>query len=223
MYGYGYDCILFKIEEPFQLTNHLYSAPLNHFEKFEVTNIDNNTVKIMYSWLDPIKIRDKIVDRNQLSMLFIFFKNQNLIACFGSSESYIGHAVSRLEKKLNLKKLEKVNLFNFFKQIVLRNNDNISFVNSNKMIFTNIHLYNGDKNLFDCEIDDIKKVAIKTINDNELIVLLSSNYLESLTFKLIEYNISFYIDKQSVLSFPETIEDVDVLNAIKEIYTTRLV
>ncbi|MEH7391498.1 hypothetical protein V7164_14690, partial [Bacillus sp. JJ1474] len=95
------DCILFKLNSTIQFNNDSFcSTPSKtSFEKYEINEIDQNKKKIIISWLDPVRIRNKIIARDQISVNFIYFKNSSVLACFGGSESYIEYAINKIERK----------------------------------------------------------------------------------------------------------------------------
>lgn len=203
------DCILFKLNKSVQINeDSIYSTPNKNFEKFDIQKLNDKVLKLTYSWLDPVRIRNKIIARDNVSVTFLYFLNLKTFACFGNSESYISYAISKLESKLKLPTLEKVNLFLFCKTQILNN------INSKTARLTSIHIYNKNKLLTECDEGDLKKYSIKTLKIEELVEFLRSEYLESFTYKSDDYNTYFYIDKESVISFPENIKEEVVSNVL---------
>ncbi|MEM5665502.1 hypothetical protein AAHB94_24240 [Bacillus toyonensis] len=134
---------------------------------------------------------------------------EGILITWCGSECYIGHALRRLESKLNIKYI-KLDIFEKAK-------NPLAF--STFAQLTSIHILND--NLRSYEDDDAfsfnKRILLKDISNDEYRYYVNQSLLTSLTFKCIDGNFYFYVDNQSILSFPEAMKVVNVINVLEKL------
>jgi len=199
------DCILFKANKKINFESYQFSTP---YEKLNIEESNQGYTKIIYTWLDPVRVREKIIAKDQRSVILIYFYKKDILSCFGSSESLIGYVINKMEKVFKVG-LEKVKIFDNF-------NDAISAE------LINIHLFMGEgygEGLY--EDEHTVKLNIKDIPRSVLQSYFNKNQVTSLTFKNIESNNRinyFYVDNGSVVSFPDTMKEDVVYNVLEKVF-----
>lgn len=209
MYLLETDCIIYKANKEI-LANYIYDELISKdFEEYKTRNLAVGVIEITFSWLDPIKIMDKMVIKDRKEVVMWFFVKESVLVTWCSSECYIGHALRRLESKLNIKYI-KLDIFKKAKNPLVFN----TFAQ-----LTSIHILND--NLKSYEDDDAlsfnKRILLQDISNQEYSYYVNESLLTSLTFKYINGNFYFYIDNQSIISFPEAMKVVDVINVLERI------
>jgi len=196
------DCILFKVNNKLKFIDY---RPITPFEQVRVKE-RGQYQEITYTWLDPIRVSEKIVAKNQNSMFGIYFYDKDVIAFFSSSESNIGYVINKFEKAFNIQ-FNKCDIYNQCKNNVLTENPN-EFAE-----LINIHLYKNSTEEY-----NIKKLSIKDIPNNILKQYIISDQVASLTFKFTDQKVSyFYLDKGSVITFPDTVKEEVVYNVLEKL------
>lgn len=186
----GSDCVIFKAssEVNIEKATHITSP----FEKIIIKRIDANYILFTFSWLDPVRISKKLIETNQLSLTFLYYNESQTIVCFGNSESLINFAIKRIKDLLGIK-LEKLELYDRYKKLI-----NAELIN--------VHLLNNSMN----NENEVKAININNVPESILKSYFKENMVVSLTFKCYvgkNTKTYFYIDKGSVLSFPDLMEE----------------
>ncbi|EMA6344105.1 hypothetical protein OCD85_23155 [Bacillus pacificus] len=205
------DCILYRVTNDFQIDKlHSITPKRITYDKYDISYINNQIIRISYKWLDPIKVQEKIISREPKSVVLIYFVQRKIICCFGSSESYIGFVISKLEKKLATH-LEKINLFDICKKKYI-NEDNW------ESDLVSIYLLQKKPNSFDdYESTRVKKVKINDIGSAELRKHLINGEVTSFTYYFNERKTYFYLDSESVVSFPDVVKEEVVYHVIESL------
>lgn len=192
------DSILFHFvsEIKIQDLNGLATSP---FEDLSVSKKNDDVIELVYTWLDPVRVRDKILSREQRSVSCWVFKSEKFICAFSNSESSIAYFMSKLSTIIPTQ-FERVFPYDYWKQFYYCKNLNW-FAK-----LTSIHI---EKKPTSHDPNEIKKISIKNITEFELESLFENNSVTNLTFHM-EGNTIFYIDKNSVVSFPDTAIENDV-------------
>ncbi|PEO56163.1 hypothetical protein CN567_29430 [Bacillus toyonensis] len=196
------DCILFKVNNKLKFIEY---RPITPFEQVMVKE-RGRCQEITYTWLDPIRVSEKIVAKNQNSMHAIYFYDEDVIVFFSSSESYIGYVINKFEKAFNIQ-FNKCDIYSQCKNEVLTGNLN------NIAELINIHLYKNSTEEY-----NIKKLSIKDVPNNILKQYFISDQVASLTFKFNGPKTTyFYLDKGSVITFPDTVKEEVVYNVLEKL------
>jgi hypothetical protein len=196
------DCTIYKTKGLFDI-NILQSSTYK-FENYKIKKINEQTLELIYTWLDPIKIQDKITTKDLKQVVFWYFKEEEKLCCFGSSESYTGYAVAKLEKLLKIE-ISKIEIFDLCKN---------KFIAKIKWFadLVNFHIYIGSMNAFNEE--EVKKIPVKSVDFNQAINYIKKYHVTNFTYSY--NNKYFYIDHESVLSFPDFSNDEDKYNVLQK-------
>ncbi|WP_117170585.1 hypothetical protein [Paraliobacillus sediminis] len=206
MYLLESDCIIYKVNKEISLDKCEYILPS---EKLEIETKNSKYIKFVFSWIDPIRAREKIIakDRNRLTL--IYFYNKKIISCFGSSESQIGFVINKFERILGIK-LEKIDVFNNYKIKI-------------KAELINLHFFNDNSINLESE-DYTQKLSVKNATEANLKQIFYQHKITLLTFKVTDdvRGVSyFYVDRGSVVSFPDLMKE-DVAYEILQRHFTFL-
>jgi hypothetical protein len=199
------DSIIYKSKSVILFNNFKSNTP---YEELKVNKFSENSLKITYTWFDPLKVRDKIIAKDQKTITIIYFKKQNILSCFGNSESQIGYVISRIEKILKIN-LEKVDIFSNYSAII--NSELIS-----------IHIQETDfrtTELLESGIEEQVSLSLKDIPQNILTEYFNNGRVTLLTFRYCENNkllTYFYVDKGSVVTFPDTVKEDVIYNVLEK-------
>ncbi|WP_410986727.1 hypothetical protein [Bacillus paranthracis] len=205
------DCILYRVNSGFQIDKlHSITPKRITYDKYDISYMNDQIIKISYKWLDPIKVQDKIISREPKSVFLLYFVQRKILCCFGSSESQIGFVISKLEKKIAMH-LEKINLFNICRD---------KFINEDSWEFDLVNIYLLQKkpiSFDDYENTQVKKIKINDIGSEELKEHLINGEVTSFTYYFNERKTYFYLDSESVVSFPDVIKEEVVYNVIESL------
>lgn len=200
------DCIIYKSKSIIDFDK--FKSSYTPYEKFDVKDYSSEIKTISYTWIDPIRVRDKIIAKDKRSIVLVYLFKKNIIACFGTSESQIGYVVNRIEKvsKVNL---GKIDIFKDFSNIITTQP-------------ITVHLQMGD-NYYDDTLDnpDLIKVKVKDLQEKDLENYFAEGKVVLLTFKFLTNNnmfTYFYIDRGSVLTFPDTEKEDVIYNVLEKIF-----
>lgn len=202
MFLFENDCTIYKVNNKIPFEN-IGDSTLNNrrYEKFVTSVIRKDIVKITYSWLDPVKVRDKIVSNDTRSVTFIYFPNKDILGCFGSSESCIGHALNKIQMEFKVV-LDKVNTFEIIENKIFENKNWFGKV-------VGLHIY-------DKSFSNEKKISIKDLSLQDL-KNYYQNYIVTCFTCYSDFDKTyFYLDKESVLTFPDNIKEDVVYNVLEK-------
>jgi hypothetical protein len=175
------------------------------FEEIVIEQKNENLVEINYSWIDLVRIRDKYNHRNQSNVSSWYFLNENILCTFSNSESAVAHVVKSLYNYLP-SSFERLSSFEYWKENHLLDNDWFAKL-------TSIHV---KRNPTPSDDREIKKINLKNINKDEYIEFFKTNLVTNLTFVMND-TIVFYIDTASVITFPDTIKEVEINSVLKNV------
>ncbi|MFJ8527338.1 hypothetical protein [Bacillus sp. NPDC094106] len=181
-------------------------------EKFCSFNCEfyrDNVLKVNLTWLDPIKVRDKIITSERKSIFFFVFENYKTICIFGSSESQIAYTISKLLEIFPIN-LKKVNLFDKYKEF---------FLQSTGYNGLNLASFDIAKQKSGFDDDAYINISLDEIKQNELSDYINSYPVISLVILFKEKQIYFSLDLYSVISFFDTDESYSIYQACERIVT----
>ena len=84
---------------------------------------ETDVIKAKFQWVDPIKVRDKIITTERKTIDFLIFEDINVVCIFGGSESHIAYTISKISQVFPIV-LKKVDLFEKYKEYVINNKQN---------------------------------------------------------------------------------------------------
>ena len=76
------DCILYRVNSDFQIDKlHSITPKRITYDKYDISYMNDQIIKISYKWLDPIKVQDKIISREPKSVFcYILYKEKFFVA-----------------------------------------------------------------------------------------------------------------------------------------------
>lgn len=193
--------MLFKVNHEIN-TEHI--TPKSIFERYKSYEINKQTQEISYIWSDPIKIEDKMVCREQKSVSFWIFKNENIACTFGNSESSIWYGVKRFSRQYAT--FSKIDFYGVFKKMLFNKKEWFAELVSLYLISSD-GMHNNQS---------IKRAA-NTLPVDELIKYIMEDKVSSLTFRWVEKDIYFYLDTNSVISFYDSAKKEEIFDTIKKV------
>lgn len=200
------DCIFLKYTGTPNWRN-IQRQKQENFCSFTCDSFDEDVLKASIVWLDPIKVRDKIITSERKTISFFIFKQNKVICLFGGSESQVAYTISRILNLFSIS-LEKVNIFETYKENFLKSINYKGF-SLTSFDYAIIQSNLDDSTYINISIDDIEKNNLeKYINSPEVI---------SFTIFFIEKQIYFSLDLNSVASFFDTDEYESIYKVCKRI------
>ncbi|MGF9911893.1 hypothetical protein ABEX47_04675 [Paenibacillus ehimensis] len=200
MLSWNEDCIIYKIEN--HSSNFDFNElPSSSFEQVTFSDINNELIEINYAWIDPVRIRDKIISKEQKEVTFWLFKNEKILCSFANSESTMSYAINKLGKILSFG-YTRINPFDHWVKNYFKKNNWFAELIS-------VHI-KTTPSAFDN--NEIKKISIKSLSEFNYKSLFDKHTVTNLTFSM--NNTIFYIDSVSVISFPNTIKESDILKIL---------
>ncbi|RKN74988.1 hypothetical protein [Paenibacillus ginsengarvi] len=204
MISWKEDCTLFKFEGG-DFLDKIADHHTSTFEKISYKKINESTLEIAYSWIDPVRMKDKLIAREQRDVNFWVFIDVGVLCCFSNSESSITYAISKLSHIYDLE-LNKINTYQYWKDI---------FLNKHKILFAELIGIHIKKYSTAADHRDISKISVNSISLSEIEGFIRSDLLTSLTFQFKLQ--TFYLDATSVLSFPDTSKEKMIFEVIEKI------
>ncbi|MEW5553195.1 hypothetical protein ABGT22_25395 [Peribacillus frigoritolerans] len=199
------DCIFYKYTgEP--NWNNISIKQGDDFSSFSYEQLEGNIIKANFEWIDPIKIRDKIISTKKKNIMFLIFLDKQILTIFGSSESSISYTITKIQQMFPIT-LEKVNIFLDFKS-------KLSIKKKEEFTVTSIDI---NKTPLGFETIDYVNIALKNLTSSDLEEIKQSQKILSLVIYLDLIKIYFSIDFISVISFFDTDEFDSIYNACKRI------
>jgi phosphotransferase system IIB component len=195
------DCLLYSFKSPLAWEKLKRQNPGSFFN-FTFENENERITKVIFKWVDPIKVRDKIVANKQKQVMFLIFKSKNYVCFFGNSESSIVYTITKL-REITSVKLEKINLFNLFSAYEQNNTTPNIF----KLVSIDYRVKQSKYN----KQDNIQNIAVSELNNNELKKLLKSSQVVGLVYSM-NGKYYFNLDYNSVISFYDTSNYEEILN-----------
>ncbi|HGA0701784.1 TPA: hypothetical protein ACIQN5_002699 [Bacillus cereus] len=204
MLDFEKDCKVYKIPQKIPMNFFDRFMP-SMFENYKIELCDKGIFKIYYSWIDQLKLHDKIVSREKKQVVFFYFKVLDSLFCFGDSESCISHSVKKLENN-TLFKVSQVDVFNRINKYVLdKKTEPFSLVS--------IH-YFQENSVFDKR--DIQKFNVLGKDSQEVQNYLVNKDITNYLFYDEDTSNYFYIDKSSVISFDYNTNEKELLKMLEE-------
>lgn len=203
MYLLEKDCVLLKAKTKFNHNLYQCSTP---YEKMVIEESNQVYIKFVYSWLDPVRVREKIISKDQRSMVIVYFLKNNIFSFFGSSESQMNYVINKFEKIFKME-LEKINAFENYSQIISAKLIGIHLIGSHN--YQNQSLETTDVKL---KVNDIAEATINQYFSEKRITLL--------TFK-VENDMGtnyFYVDKGSVITFPDLMKEDTIYGILEKAF-----
>ncbi|CAM4190497.1 hypothetical protein [Saccharibacillus endophyticus] len=197
------DCLVFDIDFKTRIQDQGDIKTPSPFEKMHISKMKDNVVEIDYTWLDSIKVNDKIFRKEQKRINGWIFMEEKTMFIFSNSESSVTYFISRLTEIFQFK-IKKIPLFSKWRKFLLKKDILKRF----KII--NVHIVK-EATAFDQ--NDIRKVAIKTLDDLQIKRMISNDLITNLTFETEEKKV-FFIDKDSAISFPDTLKEADIFDCL---------
>ncbi|MDQ0976003.1 hypothetical protein QFZ31_005881 [Neobacillus niacini] len=200
------DCIFYKYSGTPNWRD-VQSNSNDNYCSFSCDSYEEEILHASISWLDPIKVREKIITTERKAINFLVFKENKVICLFGGSESQIAYTISKLFTFFSVL-LEKIDIFGIYKKKVLKSN---SF---NGLTITSIDMAKQqsgfDNNTYiNISVNDIKEKNLeKYINSPEILSLI-------LLYK--EKQLYFSLDVFSVVSFFDTDEVAFIFEVCRRI------
>jgi hypothetical protein len=201
------DCIFYKYRGVPNWRDIQGSNLDNNFCSFSCVSYEEEILQASIIWIDPIKVREKIITSERKIMKFYVFKKNNLICLFGGSESQMAYTISKILTLFPIT-LEKVNIFDSFKKNFLESKPYKNFCLTSVDIVKPASGFDNSTYL-NIPLADIRIGKIENyINSSDTISLL-------IFFQ--EKQIYFSVDIYSVVSFFDTDEFDFILDACKGI------
>lgn len=199
------DCTVYRASHTISLDK--FKTPVSTFEGITFENLPFNVTQLTYSWIDPIKVREKIIAKNQKNVHFWIMPNQ-LVLCFGSSESSISHGIDRFCAYSGVN-LCKLNLYEGWVTQRLRTDKWVA----------NLVEVSVCKEPSPTDENSVRVMRNSELSDEELLLLINTSNIANLTFAWTQSNSSsyFHLDKNSVVSFYDTAKDEEILNVVTEL------
>ncbi|OAH59393.1 hypothetical protein AWH48_14730 [Domibacillus aminovorans] len=196
------DCIFYKYSGTPNWRD-IENTQQDNFCSFSCESYEQEILTASFEWLDPIKVRDKIITSERKKIKFFVFKNSKVICIFGGSESQIAYTISKLLTFFPIS-FEKVNIFESYKEQFLKLPYQKGFTLSSIDIAKQQSGFD-DSTYINIKIDEIEPVKLaKYISVPEVLSLI-------IFFE--EKQIYFSLDLYSVVSFFDT----DEFNSIYEV------
>ncbi|PRT36263.1 hypothetical protein C6359_03675 [Bacillus wiedmannii] len=178
-----------------------------YFSSFKYELYDNDVIKAKFQWVDPIKVRDKIITNERKTIDLLIFEDVNVICIFGGSESHIAYTISKISQSFSVT-LKKIDLFKRYKDFAINNKE------SGSLELTSIDM---SKKPTGYDSNDYVNFPIKGIEFNVLKEYIESDNLVNFVIYIESIQLYFFIDYMSVVSFLDTDEVSMILNACKRI------
>ncbi|MCM3787888.1 hypothetical protein M3221_05580 [Domibacillus indicus] len=173
-----------------------------NFEPYE-----DGILNVSFEWIDPIKIRDKIIASERKKIRFFVFEESRVICIFGGSESHIAYTISKLSAFFPMS-FEKVEIFEAYKKQFLNAPSYKGFT------LTSIDISKQQSGFDDSTYTNIK---VTDIESGKLMKYMSSSETLSLVILFEDKKIYFSLDLYSVAAFFETDEADSIYEVCKRI------
>lgn len=195
------DCLLYEYDNPLILEK-LREQKADIFFNFIFEDEGEDVTKVSFNWVDPIKVRDKIVATKKKQVMFLIFKSKNYACFFGNSESSIAYTITKLMEITSIN-LVKVNIFNLFSKY--------EQIKAMPRVFKLVSIdYRIRESNFDNKQNYIENIAVSDVSEVELNKLLESSRIVGLVYSMNE-KYYFNIEYTSVISFYDTSDYNEVL------------
>ncbi|WP_078430446.1 hypothetical protein [Alkalihalobacterium alkalinitrilicum] len=189
------DSLFFNIDKNLSKEN-FHSITPSVFEKIYIKDINEDILQIEYQWIDSIKISDKIYSNKAKNIICWFFNQKNIIVFFSNSQSEVSYIKNKLEKNLKAT-FSVLEIYNQWKK---------AYITQSQWFcdLITIHIKNE---IVPYDEDETIKVHINDKKHDEIkdILTKKTDLISSLTFSCNHKFSYFYLDPESVISFPETI------------------
>jgi|SRR5699024_5505133 len=203
------DCIICMYDKNLSMNHIAKYLTSNTFEKYSLKKLNDKILDVEFTWLDSIKIRDKIVSRKQKTIRSWIYLDMNYIVLFGSSESDVNFFKTKLQNLLGIT-IKELNLYSEWRWNYLHKRSWIATL-------TSIQLKDEITPYDEGRITSIQ-VNNLTLEEVKRILTERMNLIISLTFSYRKYNkITFYMDPKSVISFPDTIHLNEMIVILDEV------
>lgn len=197
------NCIFYNVGDVQSIKNGM-QINTSLFDRFDVDETNSNYTKVTYSWIDHIRVKDKIVGRQQKSVSFILFELENVVCFFLNSESKMIFIINKLIE-ISQTYFTKIDIFNLFINNLL---------SKKEIIFKLINLHVNKQPTTYNEVD-FWEISIEETNMDEFSIFFHSGRITSITLK--NKNSYFYLDSQSVVSFNDTDEIREIFDVVIKI------
>lgn len=197
------DCILYKFDST-DIINGINELTSHNFESIVCKEMAHQVFEIQYTWIDPIRMKDKLIARDQKSVTFWIFNNEKIMSCFGNSESAISYAVQNMMRKTSIK-FKRINTFDHW----------FNWHYQTKKWFASLIGIHQKRIPTVSDEREILKINIRELTAQELDNLFEQQMVTNLTFSY--KSTIFYLDLASVISFPDTIKEKEIFDVIKNI------
>lgn len=183
------DCIFYK---------YLGEANWSHkkngdiFCSFDLYNEGSDILTAKLSWIDPIKIRDKIITSEKKQLEFLIFPTSKTICIFGGSESHIAFALSKMLSFFSIS-FEKIEVFKIYKKYFRKSIEYQGFV------LTSFDISKEEK----FKEVEYNNILVDSSDENQFSDYFDKN-LVNLVILFKEKKLYFSMDANSVLSFFDT-------------------
>lgn len=167
----------------------------------------NDVLKVQLTWLDPIKVRDKIITSERKNVIFFIFEKYKTICIFGSSESQIGYTISKILEFFPVY-LKKVNLFDKYSKKFLASSSH------GGLILTSFDIAK-QKSSFDD--NTYINISLNEIKQERMEDYMNSYQVISLVILFEERRMYFSLDLHSVISFFDTDESYSIYQTCERI------
>lgn len=205
MLDFDKDCKIFRVNKDLSFDN-INSHNFSIFESYDISNINHNIIKINYSWVDQLKLQDKIVSREKKNIVLFYLKLTNVLFCFGNSESSITFAIKNIEKLAGFEANE-INIFNQLKEMFKSQRN--TFMELISISFVK------EPSVFDKS--EIIKIDFEEISEDQLVELITKKEVTSFLFYSQKSYSYFYVDNSSVICFDDSTKQEDVIDIICDV------
>ncbi|QWG75811.1 hypothetical protein EXW50_28055 (plasmid) [Bacillus mycoides] len=177
------------------------------FSTFKCEPYETDVIRAEFQWVDPIKVRDKIITTERKKIDFLIFENIGILCIFGGSESHIAYTISKISQVFPVV-LEKIDLFKRYQEIMINDKK------SDMLRLTSIDMSKEPTGYDD---DDYVNLPIKGTDLNKLKEYIESENLINFIIYIEDIKLYFFLDYMSVVSFLDTDESFHILHACKRI------
>ncbi|GED26922.1 hypothetical protein BAG01nite_30240 [Brevibacillus agri] len=203
MFDLERNCVFYNVDDINRIKNSI-KINTSLFDKFQIEEDCSDYTKVTYTWIDHIRVRDKIVGREQKTVSFLLLGPSNIICFFLNSESKMVFIIKKLID-ISQVSFKKLNLFNIFIN---------GRLDEKKTLFKIIN-YHVKKPSTTYNENIFWEINNEEIGRSEIRNFYDSNLITNLTLK--SNNIYFYLDSQSVVSFNDTDGIKEILDVIVKI------
>lgn len=193
------DCMCYKINSGGMLRQ----KRINSFEEIVILSDCNDYSIFQINWVDPIRYKEKIISKSNKSVSIIHIKDRPYIFIFGSSESYLAYAETKLCKWFPIT-VEHIDIFSQVPSWTIDISIPFQVVSVQFRLIKDLvekWITIDSVDITPKELQDIllnEEIGIVVLNDKKM-------------------KVSFSIDKNSSISFSNTATMTEIIGVLKNV------